>query len=56
MDDAKGCMGAKCGGLKTQDVSVGNSCKVKNRVLEDVDGCKCPSLLCLPSGSNVLQG
>jgi hypothetical protein len=38
MDDAKGCMGASCGGLKTQDVAAGNSCKVKNRVLENVDG------------------
>jgi hypothetical protein len=38
MDDAKGCMGANCGGLKTQSVDVGNNCKVKNRVLEDADG------------------
>ncbi|KAF2260287.1 hypothetical protein CC78DRAFT_473231 [Lojkania enalia] len=38
MDDGKMCMGANCAGLKTQDVSVGNNCKVKNRVLEDADG------------------
>lgn len=38
MDDAKGCMGASCGGLKTQAVSEGNNCKVQNRVREDVDG------------------
>jgi hypothetical protein len=37
MDDAKACMGASCGGLKTQAVSVGNSCKVPNRVKEDYD-------------------
>ncbi|KAF2014368.1 hypothetical protein BU24DRAFT_451437 [Aaosphaeria arxii CBS 175.79] len=36
MDEAKGCMGASCGGLKTQAVSVGNGCKVPSRVKEDI--------------------
>jgi hypothetical protein len=38
MDDAKGCMGASCAGLKTQAVSGGNACKVTTKVHEDVDG------------------
>jgi len=38
MDDAKGCMGASCGGLKTQQVTAGNGCSVKGRVKEDFDG------------------
>jgi hypothetical protein len=39
MDDAKGCMGASCGKLKTQQPDAGNSCKVPIRVKEEVDGC-----------------
>jgi hypothetical protein len=38
MDDAKGCMGASCGGLKAQDAAVGNKCAVQSRVKEDADG------------------
>lgn len=38
MDDAKGCMGANCGSLKTQQPDVGNKCVVKQRVKEDADG------------------
>ncbi|KAF2649656.1 hypothetical protein K491DRAFT_708021 [Lophiostoma macrostomum CBS 122681] len=38
MDDAKGCMGASCAGLKTQAVDGGNACKVTSKVHEDVDG------------------
>lgn len=40
MDDGKGCMGANCGSLKTQDPSVGNACVVPSRVHEDSEGCK----------------
>jgi hypothetical protein len=38
MDEAKGCMGASCGGLKTQQPDAGNACQVKARVKEDADG------------------
>jgi hypothetical protein len=38
MDDAKGCMGANCGSLKTQEPADGNKCIVKNRVKEEHDG------------------
>ncbi|KAF2256763.1 hypothetical protein BU26DRAFT_527053 [Trematosphaeria pertusa] len=38
MDDGKGCMGANCGSLKTQDPSVGNACVVPSRVHEDSEG------------------
>jgi hypothetical protein len=38
MDDAKGCMGASCGGLKTQQPADGNKCLVPNRVKEERDG------------------
>lgn len=38
MDDAKGCMGANCGSLKTQQPDAGNACKVPRRVNEDADG------------------
>jgi hypothetical protein len=38
MDDAKGCMGANCGKLKTQSPDVGNRCNVKGRVKEDFEG------------------
>jgi hypothetical protein len=38
MDDAKGCMGASCGSLKTQQPAAGNKCVVQNRVKEDADG------------------
>jgi hypothetical protein len=38
MEDGKQCMGASCGGLKTQAVDSGNNCKVKGRVREDFDG------------------
>jgi hypothetical protein len=38
MDDAKGCMGANCGSLKTQQPTAGNQCTVQNRVKEDADG------------------
>jgi hypothetical protein len=38
MDEAKGCMGASCGGLKTQQPDAGNKCIVKGRVNEDVEG------------------
>jgi hypothetical protein len=38
MDDAKGCMGANCGSLKTQQPADGNKCIVKNRVNEEHDG------------------
>ncbi|KAF1920725.1 hypothetical protein BDU57DRAFT_561969 [Ampelomyces quisqualis] len=38
MDDAKGCMGASCGGLKAQEAAVGNKCAVQSRVKEDADG------------------
>ena len=38
MDDAKGCMGANCGSLKTQQPADGNKCLVPNRVKEERDG------------------
>jgi len=38
MDDAKGCMGANCGKLITQQPDAGNSCKVISRVHEDAEG------------------
>jgi hypothetical protein len=38
MDEAKGCMGASCGGLQTQQPDAGNACQVKARVKEDADG------------------
>ncbi|KAH3943511.1 hypothetical protein HBI56_109630 [Parastagonospora nodorum] len=38
MDDAKGCMGASCGSLKTQQPDSGNKCLTTNRVKEDADG------------------
>jgi hypothetical protein len=38
MDEAKGCMGASCGGLKTQQPGAGNKCVVKGRVNEDKEG------------------
>ncbi|KAF5848945.1 hypothetical protein GGP41_010090 [Bipolaris sorokiniana] len=38
MDDAKGCMGANCGSLKTQQPADGNKCVVPNRVPEERDG------------------
>jgi hypothetical protein len=38
MDDAKGCMGASCGKLKTQQPDVGNKCNVRGRVKEDFEG------------------
>ena len=38
MDDAKGCMGANCGSLKTQQPDAGNACKVPRRVNEDAEG------------------
>ncbi|KAF2837672.1 hypothetical protein M501DRAFT_1018046 [Patellaria atrata CBS 101060] len=37
MDDAKGCMGASCGGLRTQQPTAGNTCKVSNVVEEDFE-------------------
>ena len=38
MDDAKGCMGASCGKLVTQQPDAGNACKVTSRVREDAEG------------------
>ncbi|KAL1799896.1 hypothetical protein ACET3X_000238 [Alternaria dauci] len=38
MDDAKGCMGANCGSLKTQQPADGNKCLVPKRVHEEYDG------------------
>ncbi|KAK3214047.1 hypothetical protein GRF29_28g1834548 [Pseudopithomyces chartarum] len=38
MDEAKGCMGASCGGLKTQQPDAGNACRVPRRVDEDENG------------------
>lgn len=38
MDDAKGCMGANCGALKTQSPDVGNKCTVRKVVDEDAEG------------------
>lgn len=38
MDEAKGCMGASCGGLKTQLPEAGNACRVPRRVPEDEEG------------------
>jgi hypothetical protein len=38
MDDAKGCMGANCGKLLTQQPDAGNACKVVSRVREDAEG------------------
>lgn len=38
MDDAKGCMGANCGSLKTQLPADGNKCVVKQVVHEDAEG------------------
>lgn len=44
-----GCLGATCSDLKTQSVEEAGKCKVPERVKEDVDGCKFPSLfLCAP--------
>lgn len=41
MNDGKQCMGASCGGLKTQATTAGNACKVPTRVKEDIgDQCK----------------
>jgi hypothetical protein len=39
--DTAGCMGAKCGTLKTQSIDVAKQCTVKNLVKEDNDACKC---------------
>ena len=38
--DTAGCMGAKCGSLKTQQIDAGKKCSVKPLVDEDHDGCK----------------
>jgi hypothetical protein len=38
MDDAKGCIGANCGSLETQQPSDENECTVKNRVNGEYDG------------------
>ena len=38
MDDAKGCMGANCAGLKVLTPGSGNTCTVTNKVHEDHDG------------------
>lgn len=38
MDDAKGCMGANCGSLKTQQPDAGNKCTVSAKVHEDHEG------------------
>ncbi|KAK4459853.1 hypothetical protein QBC42DRAFT_230865 [Cladorrhinum samala] len=43
MDSNSGCMGASCGGLKTQSVDVANKCSVNGKVKEQFDGCKCTS-------------
>jgi len=36
--DTAGCMGAKCGTLKTQDITTAKTCNVKKAVQEDHDG------------------
>lgn len=38
--DTSGCMGAKCGALKTQSIDEAKACAVKAVVKEDHDGCK----------------
>jgi hypothetical protein len=38
--DTSGCMGAKCGTLKTQTIDDGKKCQVKPTVAENHDGCK----------------
>src|ERR1700712_4703655 len=40
--DTAGCMGAKCGTLKTQDITTAKACNVKKAVQEDHDGCEFP--------------
>jgi hypothetical protein len=40
MDSTTSCMGAACGGLKTQAVDNANKCSVPKRVEEEQDGCK----------------
>jgi hypothetical protein len=42
MDSTTSCMGAACGGLKTQAVDNANKCSVPKRVEEEHDGCKLP--------------
>jgi hypothetical protein len=37
--DTAGCMGAKCGTLKTQDITTAKTCNVKKAVQENHDGC-----------------
>jgi hypothetical protein len=38
--DASGCMGAKCGSMKTQTIDIAKQCNVKPTVAENHDGCK----------------
>lgn len=49
MDSGAGCMGAACGGLKTQTIDPANKCKVTRKYpSEDYEGCKfffCNSLM-----------
>lgn len=41
MDSGAGCMGASCGGLKTQTIDPANKCKVTRKYPdEDYEGCK----------------
>jgi hypothetical protein len=56
MDDGKQCMGSTCGTLKTQQVSAGNACKVKERVKEDWDSCKLRSSYIVTVDANYLIG
>ncbi len=41
LDNGGGCLGAKCGGLRTLALGAEKSCKVPRLYPENADGCKC---------------